>query len=358
MANHRRPPSRVRIVFGALLLVLGAIAGAYPLWWNYRSHAGAEALLKKYDSHLSQSSLNSASGTGSRSSPKLCTATPGPGVLAIPAIGLVAPVQQGIDDAVLNVSVGHNPSTAWPGPDSAALLAAHDVSFFSALSELKLGDIVTYAMSCSTYVFHVSNSRISQTGTRITVPSTGAIVLDTCWPTNALWFTPNRLIVTASYTSTIPNISSNNTSEPGNQIPPVALTTNLPPGLDPASLTILDNAQLLGLMTFSSDASPTFLQSNAPMQVENVALIGWFAAIHTLEQNRPFWWHYFAPGVPYPYSLNGRTLKGTSRLQILEAVTGDSITGVTLSGALNGVYVVVHETVIGNQLVINSYVAS
>ena len=38
------------------------------------------------------------------------------GILSIPAINLQAPVEEGTDDAELNVAVGHAPASVWPGP--------------------------------------------------------------------------------------------------------------------------------------------------------------------------------------------------------------------------------------------------
>ena len=41
-----------------------------------------------------------------------------------------APVEEGTDDQELNVAVGHDPQSVWPGVDGAAVFLAHDVSYF------------------------------------------------------------------------------------------------------------------------------------------------------------------------------------------------------------------------------------
>src|SRR5580704_16089616 len=64
-------------------------------------------------------------------------------VLKIPKLGLVAPVLQGVDDPELNVGVGHVPSSSWPGLTGPDVLSAHDVTWFSEIDRLKLGDQIT-----------------------------------------------------------------------------------------------------------------------------------------------------------------------------------------------------------------------
>jgi sortase (surface protein transpeptidase) len=48
--------------------------------------------------------------------------------LTIPALTLAAPVEEGTDDAELDVAVGHDPQSVWPGANGASVLLAHDVS--------------------------------------------------------------------------------------------------------------------------------------------------------------------------------------------------------------------------------------
>ena len=355
---HKMQPkisTRLRIGLGVGLILLSGAGIGYPLWWNYRSSSGATRLLAKYQTERIVSNASSPRNRVSKSTATTCVPTGGPGVLSIPAISLVAPVQQGIDDAVLNVSVGHNPATSWPGPDSAALLAAHDVSFFSRISQLQAGDEITYTVACGTYVFRVSKSEIAVTGAQIAVPASGAVVLDTCWPTNALWFTPHRLIVTANYEGTVPTSSTQTVSPPTSTPTSLDLSTNLPSALNSSALTLSNNTQLMGSLTFSGTPSPAFTQSNGPMQLEAAALTAWFAAIHTLESAQSQWWSYFAPQVNYPTQLSGKHIVSTSALQVTEDVTGNTVVGVTLEGGLNGLQIIAHETIAGHLLSIDSY---
>jgi sortase A len=267
-------------------------------------------------------------------------------------------VQQGLGDPVLNVSIGHDPSTLWPGPNSAALLAAHDVSFFSHLNLLSPGDIITYTVPCATYTFKVEGSQVSSPGASITVPKTGAIVLDTCYPPNALWFTPDRYIVTAIYVSTQPQSASITKSLTATLPTETALSFPTPPGLSTAQLSLSNNTQDMGQLTFSPTTSSTFQQSDAPLQVEGTALEGWFAVIHSLESNLPSSWHAFAPSVSFPTNLSGQNLHSSGPLEITEEVHGSTPVAITLSGSENGQQFTVQEAVTHTVVTVTGFTAS
>ncbi|MDQ1359978.1 MAG: sortase, partial [Acidimicrobiaceae bacterium] len=86
------------------------------------------------------------------------------GTLTIPAIGLKAPVEEGTDDAELNVAAGHAPASVWPGATGSAVFLAHDVSYFVHLNSLQPGDLIYYQDQCSTVAFQVSGQKIVNAG--------------------------------------------------------------------------------------------------------------------------------------------------------------------------------------------------
>ena len=99
----------IRIVVG-LALVWGALGlVGYQLGWKLHSGHGQQSLLR-------------SAKTADRSS-RSCTAQGTPkadgqlaGVLGLPKLTVTAPVEQGTDDAELNVAVGHADSTPFPAP--------------------------------------------------------------------------------------------------------------------------------------------------------------------------------------------------------------------------------------------------
>ncbi len=325
--DTKRHPTRTVI---GLFLVSIAVAGvAYPLWWNNRSTQGAKRIL-----HHDISQIKNVNSRSSHAG-KACLAQPGPGILSIPSLSLTAPVEQGLQDAVLNVAVGHDPATSWPGPSSAALFAAHDVSFFSHLNQLSPGAIITYTVPCATYTFRVEGAQVTSPGAPISVPNQGALVLDTCYPPNALWYTPDRYIVTASYVGTQledAQVTTNLLPSP----PPMAnYTFATPTNIAPQDLQLANNSQEMGQLTFTGTPSANFQQSNDPLAVEAVGLQGWFAILHTIEENQPSWWKSFAPNLSFPQGLAGQTLKSTSPLEISEDITGSTPNSITLTGGEN-----------------------
>ncbi len=340
------------MVLGIFLIATATIGIAYPLWWNNRSTQGASKILHRDLAKLKKTSTQTSIGSPA------CTAQPGPGVLSIPSLSLTAPVEQGLQDAVLNVAIGHDPATAWPGPSSAALFAAHDVSFFSHLNQLSPGDIITYTVPCATYTFKVEGSQVTSPGAPISVPNQGALVLDTCYPPNALWHTPDRYIVTASYVATQPQSAQiSNTIQTPLAAPP-NYTFTAPAAIPTQQLQLANNSQDMGQLTFTGTPSTAFQQSNDPLNVESTGLEGWFAILHTIEENQPSWWKSFAPNLPFPQAFAGQTLKSTSPLEISEDITGSAPNSITLTGGENSHTFTVTGTFTGTEMSITGFSAN
>jgi sortase A len=232
------------------------------------------------------------------------------------------------------------------------------VSFFSHLNQLSPGDIITYTVPCATYTFKVEGAQITSPGAPISVPNQGALVLDTCYPPNALWYTPDRYIVTASYVATQPQSSQNTNSL---QNPPVTATnyTFAAPGAIPTQeLQLANNSQEMGQLSFTGTPSAAFQQSNNPLQVEGTGLEGWFAILHTIEENQPSWWKSFAPNLPFPQAFAGQTLKSTSPLEISEDITGSAPNSITLTGSENSHTFTVTGTFSGTEMSITWFSAN
>ena len=96
------------------------------------------------------------------------------------------------------MAVGHDPQSVWPGLNGAAVFLAHDVSYFVHLNQLKAGDVITYRTACNTVKFAVTGQQVVAAGSDVANTTAPSLVLDTCWPPNALFFTPDRLLVRAT----------------------------------------------------------------------------------------------------------------------------------------------------------------
>jgi sortase A len=276
-------------------------------------------------------------------------ATPQPGQLAgvvdIPSLSLTAPVEQGTDDAELNVAAGHAPASVWPGQNGTSVLLAHDVSYFVHLGNLKPGDLVTYRNQCQRWTFQVTGSKVVNAGDDIFNSTTPTLVLDTCWPTNALFYTSQRLLVSAALVANPPTPPSKSakkgspTTTTTLQAPAVTTvnyTTPAPPALVAQGLTLDQNSTPMGTMTLTGNTSEAFQQSPNPLGLTAASLQAYFGGIHAAEQNRSDWWSTIAPGVPMPKPLQGATITGhDSPLNVAIDSQAGAVSTVTLTSTIS-----------------------
>lgn len=277
---------------GLILAVVGWQVNA-TLWTTHADRVG-HALIRQ---------VRVAQRSGSAAS---CSVQPGgpQGLLEAPAIGLVAPVEQGTGNGVLSVAVGHDPSSVWPGVAGNAVLEAHDVSYFVDIDHLAPGDTIRYTTPCATYFFAVQAHRVVQQGSAVYDTAAPTLTLVTCWPTDALWFTPDRYLVTASETKVLRR-APKDLSVPADVEAGTPPSVSAPPALVAEGLTLADYSVPMGTMTIVGDPSPTWVESPAPLADQDAAVEAFIAGIRATTQDQPDWWHAIAPGVPLPAALLG-----------------------------------------------------
>jgi len=380
--RRRRRTPRILIAAG---IVLVAAVGAWQLYatvWTARSEQAGRALVHHFlkDNSLGAplpspgskktSSASRAAGNVSTASLAACSAsgaatTAVHGLLEIPALGVVAPVEQGSGDGVLAVAVGHDPYSVWPGKTGNAVLLAHDVSYFSTIDQLKSGDAIRYVTPCTTYDFSVSSHAIVTSGSPVYDTTTPSVTLVTCWPTDALWFTPDRYLVTAAEVSKAPTGSS--------QPAKTYLTVSSPPSVPVPSALASQGVTLatysLPMGTFTLAGSPTrsWAQTTSPLLVDGSAVQAFIAGVRALTEDHLDWWHAIAPGVKAPAPLVGANNPGyETATDVTEHASGTAVTGVTLTDTVSvtggehpGRYVMdVRTTVHGRTMTISSWTMS
>lgn len=84
------------------------------------------------------------------------------GILEIPAINLVAPIQEGTDEEILKVAIGHfSESSFWDGN---VAFASHNrsqyVQYFENIHKLKAGDEIIYKTKLGTKTYEVYESTV------------------------------------------------------------------------------------------------------------------------------------------------------------------------------------------------------
>jgi LPXTG-site transpeptidase (sortase) family protein len=230
------------------------------------------------------------------------------GILSIPAIHLQAPVEEGTEDQELNVAVGHAPASVWPGLAGTSVFLAHDVSYFVHLNALKPGDVITYSTACNTWKYQVSDQQVVAAGTAVPNTTSNTMVLDTCWPPNALFFTSQRLLVHATEVGTA---AKGGSLDPGqafiDTVHSTDYTTSAPPQLQAQGLSLDQNYAPMGSMSLVN-AAVSFAQSPGPLSLEAAALETYFGGLHAADQRNAAFWGAIAPGVAMPPQLSGASI--------------------------------------------------
>jgi LPXTG-site transpeptidase (sortase) family protein len=257
-----------------------------------------------------------------------------PAILEVPAIGMQAPVQDGLTDAVLDDSVGHDPTTVWPGGWGISILEAHDVSYFSGLGAVKIGQEVSWIDDCQEATFRVDKIEVVTPGTALPAPPNGkGIALITCSPADALFWTPDRLVVLATYVGAQPTGTKATTTPPA-----LGLTLPLPKGLAGADLSLSGNNLLVGTLSINGSPSRAWSESADPLRAAQLAFRGLAAATRAVDVSSQSWWSSLAlPGVSMPSSI---PIEDEFNAAI--TVAGNRITAISLQSPLGTVDFVVH----------------
>ena len=348
-----------RILLGVTLLwgALGVLG--YRIGWQ-RHAADARTALMRYEP-----SPGPIRGSASECTTQAATpATDGvlAGVLGISRLGVKAPVESGTSDQVLNDAVGHFDGTAWPGQHGTGVLLAHDVSYFGHLADLQPGDRISYQSGCENYTFTVVGHQIVKNGAPIPPLPGTALVLDTCWPTDALWYTPDRYLVEALQSQVSVGAAPTRAAGP-------AFATNFvstaSPALQATGLSLVANEEPMGRMSIDGSPSPGWSQSPAPLALEAAALSNYFGGYHAATNGNSAWWSSVAPSVPMPGALSGARpgLSSASPLNVTITAVADQPSAVRLhtvlplyGGSAPGTYAVdVTEAVHGSTVSITDW---
>ncbi len=367
-----RRTSRALFALG-LLLVLGV--GSWQLyaslWTAHAEHAG-KALIHAFSSgHRLDEPVRRTAGPATSGSLASCTAsapgsrarhrsTPVHGLLEIPKLGVEAPVEQGMGEAQLAVAVGHNPHSAWPGEAGDAVLYAHDVSYFSSISKLKAGNAIRYVTPCTTYDFKVTSHAVVRQGAPLFNTAGSSVTLVTCWPTDALWFTPDRYLVTATEVSTQTTGPRTATYHEAFTPPSVPV----PPGLVSQGVTLTTYDLPMGTLTLTGTPDRAWSQTTEPLLVEEAAVEAFIAGVRSLAEDQLSWWRKIAPGARPPSPLVGAgNPQYAGPTDVVERARGTAVSSVTLTdsvlmagGARPGRYsMTVDEVIKGKSLTISRW---
>lgn len=209
-AAYLAAPLAFALVTLALLAALSRVFIApYLGIWSWFLSTNADAETPAAD--LFSTAITTPENEGAESIPLSSITYPNEGDrygrITISGTAVDAPVYYGDTNAILNQGVGtykDDSRAGIPGESKTVLLAGHNNTFFNDLQSVEVGDTVTIETHYATYTYTVEACKVLQYDDTTAYDFTRTdenLILYTCYPFDALGFTPDRYFVYASYTS-------------------------------------------------------------------------------------------------------------------------------------------------------------
>jgi sortase A len=128
------------------------------------------------------------------------------GEIQIPRLGLMAMVAQGDSAAVLRRAVGHLADTALPGEPGNVVLAGHRDTFFRPLKQMRAGDAIVLTTRDGDFEYVVESTAVVRSMDTDVIQPTArrTLTLITCFPFSYVGPAPDRFIVRARETESLP----------------------------------------------------------------------------------------------------------------------------------------------------------
>lgn len=199
-------------------------------------------------------------------------------ILRIPSIGLVAPVEQGTGQSVLAVSVGHLRTSVFPGEPGTSVLAAHNVSWFSGLGGLRTGSLLEVDTPYGQELYRVTWHRVVHVGAPVANTAAPSLVLEACWPLDALYLTPQRYLVGATLVATT-RIAVAPVTPSSDSYQPLGLA----PVLAHENLSLAANDLPMGVLTTVGSPAAAWTSSQRPYDLAGAEVTWTIALLHALE---------------------------------------------------------------------------
>ncbi|QQE78726.1 class D sortase [Alicyclobacillus sp. SO9] len=298
---------RLALVGGILLVGAGgAMLLRIPYFYYHSNHVGHQLL--KESSQLNPTHTGAVATATTEATDKQVNAKPPKELLGrvyIPALQLKAPLVEGTADTQLAVGVGHLKTSVMPGKDGTSVIAAHNATWFRHINKLKTGAKIDVLTKTGLQTFEVTKHKVVRTGSPVYNSSNPTIVLETCYPTNALYLTPYRLLVYGKWVSSSPigtaptNHSGSGSGSTGAStanstgglpnganLPSISdsvttqYTTNIPQRIVKQGITLTTNSLPMGELVYSGTPSSKFTQSNSPLSASAAAVRLYLAMVH------------------------------------------------------------------------------
>lgn len=245
--------SIILIVSGLLLLL------KIPYFYLHSQIAGAKLIkTEKTDTpSIKTTSYHAVSNVQASSMGSLV------GTIQIPSLSLTAPILEGTTTEVLDKGAGHLSTSVMPGEQGTSVIAAHNVTWFRHVDQLKKGNSIQVQTSYGKFLFHVTGTKIVKTGAPVYNSTHPSIVLVACYPINALYLTPYRYLVFAQ-------MDTSGKWQPINrQNNQMIYTADIPLRLKKDPLSLKHYSLRLGTLNYTGSPSMKFSASGAPLSASH-----------------------------------------------------------------------------------------
>jgi hypothetical protein len=180
----------------------------------------------------------------------------------------------------------------------------------------------------------VTASKVVVAGTTIYNSAGSTIDLVTCYPSNALFYTNQRLIVSLSLVKASVAKTAHPLAISDHNVPTINArqpTVPVPPQLAAQGLTLASDYAPMGTLTILGTPNSRYVQSPAALLAQDAALVAYFGGIKALSEGHLDWWKQFAPHAAPPSALIGHTVSGyTSAVNVYIQASNASIHGVII----------------------------
>lgn len=286
-------------VTGSALLGLAVALVIHVVGFYAHSSAVGSSMVAKEETAIARGRSATTTGRRSNVGTSVSCSAPDPAagrpaaLLEISAIGLEAPVLQGDGDGVLSVAVGHDPASSWQAGPGTVVFDAHDVTWFHHLPRLLPGDVISVVDPCDTVRYRVDWARVEPAGTPV-VNRPGLLVLVTCYPLDALFYTNQRYIVAATQVGG--PISGSAVQFSGTQRGVTVPGSGVPAAWSSVA-TLAANPTPLGGLRVNGHPSGAWSQSPDPLAAATAAQDAFFASLREGEASMATW-SALHPGIP------------------------------------------------------------
>ncbi|MGA2528779.1 MAG: hypothetical protein ABSG36_06400, partial [Acidimicrobiales bacterium] len=175
---------------------------------------------------------------------------------------------------------------------------------------------------CYRLVFKVDRIEVTVPGAFLPAPKGGiGVALITCWPTDALFWTPDRLVVLAHFVD-----GQSAKAQPVARTLPLGVSVSAPAALVAHGLGLEQNGILVGHLHLAGEPARTWAEGADPLRAAGVAFEELAAAKLAVEVANRTWWSKVAlSGVTMPASLST-----SDDFDVTVTAYGTRLTAVTL----------------------------